>query len=387
MVRRMLLGAVLVCCPITVAFATPKYWYGDVSGSWTALDNVKGTNWSLRVDGNQNTNNLPGANDAVVFSSATNTNYRTVTVAGSPTIDSLSFNSNATNSYTIKSSTLTLNASGGTGILVDAASGDHTISSNITLAVDQSFDIQTPGVADANALLISGKISGGGRHLTKTGGGTLQLTGGLNDYSGGTTISAGLLRINNPVNSSATGSGTVLVDPQGTLGGNGYLTGSIDLKGTIAPGNSIGTLHTGDQNWYSGGHYQLEINAPAGAPGTNWDLLDITGTLDLTSAAGFDIQLFSIDNTNQPAPLSGFDNTTSQSWIIAQTQGITSFSGGLLSVDTTGFANDLAGGAFGVGVDGTNLLLQFTPASELPEPAGVVLIIGAILPLRRRRRN
>ncbi|MCC7351718.1 MAG: autotransporter-associated beta strand repeat-containing protein [Phycisphaerales bacterium] len=388
MVRHVFFGAVLVCCPLSaMAASQPFHWYGDVSGTWNSSNNGN-TNWSLRPDANQNTSNLPDDDDLVTFSTVGAT-HPTVTISSSTTIDSLAFNGNAANSYTIKGSTsartITLNAAGGTGLTVESASGQHTISVNLTLAADQVFEIQTPGTPESNTLLISGKISGSGRKLTKTGGGTLELTGGLNDYSGGTTLSAGVLRINNPVNTSATGSGAVLVDPLGTLGGNGHLTGAIDLHGTLAPGSSIGTLHTGDQNWFAGGNYQFEINAPAGTPGTNWDLLAINGTLNLASAAGFSVDLLSIDGSNQPAALVGFDNTISQSWVIAQTQGITNYTPGALSVDASGFANDLDGGTFDIGVDGNDLLLQFTPYTSIPEPAGLLLIAGVFIVLRRRR--
>lgn len=367
--------------------AREVYWFGDNNGNWSHLVS-NNTNWSLRIDANQNTNLLPGSADTVNFCTSAATN-RTVTVGGNQTIDHLVFNSNANTPFTLKgnsgSSTITLNPAAGTGLIVESSTVKHTISAKLTLGSDQSFEIQTPSAPGTNNLLISGQISGSGRHLTKTGGGLLELTGGSNDYSGGTTISGGLLKINNPVNTSATGAGSVLVDTQGSLGGNGYLSGAVDVKGTITPGNSIGTLHTGSQTWNSGGSYQFEINAPTGTPGSNWDLLDITGTLDLSSAAGFSIDLLSVDNSGQPAALSGFDNNLAQSWKIAQTQGITNFTPGLLQVDTSGFSNDLGGGLFSTSLSGNDLLLNFTPASALPEPSGLLLLAFGIVCLGRRR--
>ena len=385
MVRHLILGAV-VCCPLWArAAAQTFYWYGDVNGNWTASSGGN-TNWSLRSDANQNTSNLPDGDDAVVFS-VIGVTRRTVTVASSPSINSMAFNSYATGAYTIQSSKITLNASGGTGLSVDAASGKHTIATDLILASDQSFEIQTPASPGTNALLISGKISGSGRKLTKTGGGILDLTNGLNDYSGGTTISEGLLRLTNAAGTSTTGGGAVLVDVQGTLGGTGAIGGAVDVKGTIAPGAGIGTLHTGGQDWFTGGGYQLEINAITGTPGVNWDLLNINGSLDLASAAGFGIELLTINNTGQPAALAGFDNTIAQSWVIAQTQGITNFTPGLLSVDDSLWANDLDGGSFDVGVDGNNLMLQFSPVSNVPEPSGLLLAAGMLLGLSRRCRR
>jgi autotransporter-associated beta strand protein len=83
----------------------------------------------------------------------------------------------------------------------------------------------------------SGVISGFGASLTKTGSGTLVLSG-LNTYSAGTTISQGILRVNNPLD-SATGLGFVSV-LNGTLGGDGMIGGVVLVGGaggnaTLAP--------------------------------------------------------------------------------------------------------------------------------------------------------
>jgi len=384
--QRVILGAVVIGWPLSAMAASQNfYWYGDVNGNWTGITGSN-SNWSLRSTTNQNTSNMPDGDDAVIFC-MDGASRTSITVAGTPTIDSLAFNSYATSSFTIQSSTITLNAAGGTGLRVDAGSGSHTITSGLNLASNQSFEIQTPATPGANKLLISGKISGTGRQLTKTGGGILELNNGANDYSGGTNISEGHLRLSNASNTSAIGSGAVLIDTQGTLGGNGSLSGSVDVKGAIAPGASIGTLHTGPQKWFTGGSYQFEINAPTGAPGSNWDLLDINGALDLTSAAGFSIKLLSVDNVGHPAALAGFEKTLARSWVIAQTQGITNFTPGLLSVDASGLPNDLGGGSFGIGVEGNNLLLEYAPVTAVPEPSGLLSVAGVLIGLSRRKKT
>lgn len=79
-----------------------------------------------------------------------------------------------------------------------------------------------------------GVIQDSGR-LVKIGTGTLTL-GGANTYTGGTIVSAGVLRLNNRTG-SATGTGTVTVQA-GTLGGNGTVGGAI----TLGTGNGAGAF-------------------------------------------------------------------------------------------------------------------------------------------------
>jgi len=78
--------------------------------------------------------------------------------------------------------------------------------------------------------------------LVKVGTGTLTLSG-TNSYSGGTTVSSGILLVNN-TNGSATGSGSVTVAGGGTLGGTGIISGAVTVQnsGALAPGTPLGTL-------------------------------------------------------------------------------------------------------------------------------------------------
>ena len=82
--------------------------------------------------------------------------------------------------------------------------------------------------------VFDGVIQDRGR-LVKLGTGTLTL-GGANTYTGGTIVSAGVLRLNNRTG-SATGTGTVTVQA-GTLGGPGTVSGAI----TLGTGNGAGAF-------------------------------------------------------------------------------------------------------------------------------------------------
>ncbi|WP_240780372.1 autotransporter outer membrane beta-barrel domain-containing protein [Serratia proteamaculans] len=99
----------------------------------------------------------------------------------------------------------------------------------------------------------SNNISGHGG-LTKQGIGTLVLTGN-NSYAGPTLINQGLLAINGSVTSDVT------VQNAGVLGGSGTV-GSLTARsgGTVAPGNSIGTLNvTRNVSFEPGSRYAVEV--------------------------------------------------------------------------------------------------------------------------------
>ncbi|RJF53885.1 autotransporter outer membrane beta-barrel domain-containing protein [Serratia inhibens] len=103
----------------------------------------------------------------------------------------------------------------------------------------------------------SNAISGHGG-LTKEGIGSLVLTG-ANTYAGPTLVNEGLLAIKGSVTSAVT------VQNAGILGGAGSV-GSLTARrgGTVAPGNSIGTLNVANNvSFEPGSRYAVEV-APNG---------------------------------------------------------------------------------------------------------------------------
>lgn len=112
--------------------------------------------------------------------------------------------------------------------------------------------------------------------LIKIGTGMFVLSGANNTYSGGTTVSNGILMVSNSVG-SATGLGPVNVFG-GTLAGSGIIGGAvtIDSGGAFAPGNPLGTLTLSNSLTMAPGSttfVQLEHS-----PLTN-DMVNVLGTL------------------------------------------------------------------------------------------------------------
>ncbi len=100
----------------------------------------------------------------------------------------------------------------------------------------------------------SNDISGHGG-LTKLGVGALVLTGS-NTYSGPTLVNQGLLAVNGSITSDVT------VSQSGVLGGSGRIGSLLAQRGgTVAPGNSIGTLNVaGDVTFEAGSTYAVELS-------------------------------------------------------------------------------------------------------------------------------
>ncbi len=94
-----------------------------------------------------------------------------------------------------------------------------------TLTSTSGFDVQNGSVA---------AVLGGGVGLTKTGAGTVILSGD-NTYSGATNVNLGTLRINGgAVGGNAS---NVTVNGSGTLAGTGTIRGAVDVQstGTFTP--------------------------------------------------------------------------------------------------------------------------------------------------------
>lgn len=99
---------------------------------------------------------------------------------------------------------------------------------------------------------------------------------GTNTYAGATSVQGGKLLVNGSLSNS-----TTTVNGSGTVGGTGTL-GSVIIGngGTFAPGNSIGTLNTGDVTFNSGSRYVVEVNKAGSS-----DRLVSTGTVTINPSS------------------------------------------------------------------------------------------------------
>lgn len=261
-----------------------------------------------------------------------------------------------------------------------------------------------------------GIISGTGE-LDKTGLGTLTLNS-ANTYSGDTLISAGVLEVGNAAALGTGGKVTldggalklingvtnvtgVTIDfgmtNGGTLSGN-WTFNTLQTFGagvTLAPGNSPGTMTFGAGYAPTGGvTTEFEFASAFGTPGTDWDVISVTGALDLTSISTgnrYNLELISLDGNNtQNMPISGLVAT---SWVIFKTTTGVTLPGGVLAGDIgTLFNIDSSrfygGGIFDLMISGNDIVLNFTP---VPEPSTYALMalgtaLTGLAAWRKRRR-
>ena len=96
-----------------------------------------------------------------------------------------------------------------------------------------------------------------GTGVVKTGTGTLALNG-TNTYTGETSVMAGTLNLNGSIPADA------IIEFAATLSGNAIVSGNLYGKGTLAPGNCIGTINTTNLILSSTNEYEVEVNS-AGA--------------------------------------------------------------------------------------------------------------------------
>lgn len=106
----------------------------------------------------------------------------------------------------------------------------------------------------ANDLTFAGAISGAGV-LRQAGAGKTELTGDSSAFAGTTYVDAGTLAVNGTLG------GNVDVSAGGRLQGIGTV-GTTLVSGTLAPGNSIGTLNVaGGIIFNAGSVFEVEVNA------------------------------------------------------------------------------------------------------------------------------
>ena len=241
----------------------------------------------------------------------------------------------------------------------------------------------------ATNFVLSGIVSGSGA-FTKSGPGTLTLTG-VNTNSGGVTVAAGRLLAN-----STAGTGAVSVSAGATLGGTGTIAGPLTLAGAasaVAPGGADAT--TGDSlvgllavtktvAFNAGGELLVQLAAAAsGTPvaGTDFDQLIVRGAgTGVTIADGAVLRVLAAG----PVPDGQAFRVVDQTVGTAVAGSFRDPAGNLLS---EGSVFTASGQSFAISYAGGDVTL-YAGTAVVPEPTSALLAAaaGGLLLLRRRRR-
>ncbi|MGI9213886.1 MAG: putative Ig domain-containing protein, partial [Methylococcaceae bacterium] len=220
---------------------------------------------------------------------------------------------------------------GGTGASVTLNGGTLQLTGS-GISVDNAISLGASNgtVDNANALILSGVISGSGR-LTKTGAGTLTLSG-TNTSSGGITVTAGTLTSpTSGLNNNAITDNAALVLDQSV---DGSYSGVISGTGTLTK-TGIGTVTLSGISTYSGatgitGGSLLVTGALANTASVtvaNGATLGGSGSIGITGTSG----AVTVQSGGILAP-------GNSPGLLTLNNGLTVSSGGILAMEITGTA-------------------------------------------------
>jgi autotransporter-associated beta strand protein len=213
-------------------------------------------NWSTAANW---AGNAAPANDGTSVILLAGTNRLSPAVNVPWDINTLNFSNNA-GAFVLGGSALTIRAGG----IVSSNASLETVGNDLTLAANQTWNAAAGNLAVAgnvnngtNLLTVTGTfntllsgILGGSGGLAKTGSGTATL-GGANTYSGVTTVSAGILSIQNSAALGSATGGTVVAS--GAVlqlqGGISITSEALTISGSgLLSGGALRSV-TGDNTW------------------------------------------------------------------------------------------------------------------------------------------
>jgi fibronectin-binding autotransporter adhesin len=303
--------------------------------------------------------------------------------------------------YTDGTHALTITGGGGTGatafatvvsgtvtaVQVTSAGTGYTSAPTITLdgagtpVTPATFNVSLSslGLGSASSVGGAGNITvntavTGGFAFTKVGAGKVTLNGA--NALGATTVSEGTLLIN------GTSGGAVNVTG-GVFGGTGTITNTVSIgnSGTLAAGNSPGTLNTGALSLTgTASTIAMEI---AGAGVGQYDQINVTGAVNLNGNGKIEMSLLS------------YTPGASDIYFLVVNDGVDAINGTLYGLNQGDTFNS-GGYTWQVSYVGNSVTNSFTGGNDLalvaviPEP-GTIGLLGLasafLLGARRRRRE
>jgi fibronectin-binding autotransporter adhesin len=302
---------------------------------------------SINDNGSGNTYALGGSTD------------NAATFSGAITFSNGSLNNN---SFKItQAATTGANALNITGGIVGAANANV-----------KTVNFDNIGAVNVSAVGITDGAGGGRVAVTKTNTGVLTLAA-ANTYTGTTTISAGTLLLN-----GSSASATVVNG--GVLAGAGTITSSVSVGdgGTLAPGNSPGTLNTGSLS-LTGANATIAMEI-GGIGAGEYDQINVTGAVNLNDNGRIAITLLSFI----PSPTDIF--------FLVLNDGTDAINGTLFNL-AQGETFSSGGYTWQVSYEGDAGSNLFTGGNDLaliaiiPEPATAVLAAFGALALAAHRRR
>jgi autotransporter-associated beta strand protein len=237
------------------------------------------------------------------------------------------------------------------GITIGSLSDGSTGGGGIVILGSNNLTVGSNDLSTTFSGVIQDDNLGGS--LSKVGTGNLTLTG-ANTYSGGTTVEAGALLINNAAG-SGTGTGRVQVNG-GILGGNGIIGGAV----VVGTGEGSGAVIGPGRNTAVAGTFTIQKNVTLKPDATYWVTLNSNApAADKLTARGVKIhgaQIVLRDRgTTMLAPGTVFTviNNTAQTPISGTFNNLPD--GGTITVGSNTFQTSYTGG------DGNDLTLTVVP--------------------------
>jgi autotransporter-associated beta strand protein len=238
----------------------------------------------------------------------------------------------------------TVTASGGT-LKYTSAGQTLTLAGNPT----DNLRIDGPWTIDATGDVTISEILDGTGSILKTGGGRLEISSN-SPITGPLHVTQGALILSGSLSNSS-----AQVDSGASVSGDGTLSSTLDVSGTLAPGNQVGEITCGPLVMRTGSRIEWQISDWNGSAGIGYDQIS-AASLDLTGATNITLAL-------EASSLPNFSETARSFALIHTTSGITGFLAGSITVD----AGALPGtaGEWSLRLDGDQLMLDYTPPPPL----------------------